>query len=105
MDEKFLSWLGLEVTCRTCVTKPNCTPQSQNERCGKAFIFNGVSYLGTHFSAPQMYGVRTLLTSLSALLPCKDSRNNLHPGNSSTEVRSMLWHRRFIEGANQPCRE
>jgi hypothetical protein len=43
MDEYFLSLLGLEITRRTCVTKPNCTPLSQIERCGKAFIFNKVS--------------------------------------------------------------
>jgi hypothetical protein len=54
MDEKFLSWLGLEVLCRTCVTKPNCTPLSQNERCGKAFIFNRVSYLGTELEFPKV---------------------------------------------------
>jgi hypothetical protein len=40
MDENFLSWMGLGITRRTCVTKWNCTPLSQDERCGKAFIFN-----------------------------------------------------------------
>jgi len=36
----FLSWLGLGATSRTLVAKENCTLQSQNERCGKSFIFN-----------------------------------------------------------------
>src|SRR6266436_6486698 len=49
MDEKFLSWLGLGITRRTCVTNWNCTPPSQEERCGKSFIFNRVSCLGTYF--------------------------------------------------------
>jgi hypothetical protein len=39
--------LGLRLTGRTCVTNWHCTPLSQNERCGKPFIFNDVSFLGT----------------------------------------------------------
>src|ERR1700683_1848126 len=76
MDEKFLSWLGLGITRRTCVTKSNCTPLSQNERCGKAFIFNIVSYLGTSSCMAREDGDRTRRPSISTFLPCKDSRKN-----------------------------
>jgi hypothetical protein len=41
--------VGIGITRRTCVTKPNCTPPYHVESCGKACIFNKVSYSGTHF--------------------------------------------------------
>src|SRR5271156_2891095 len=77
MDEKFLSWMGLEVSRRTCVTKPNCTPLSQNERCGKAFIFNRVSYLGTQLASSQVGSGSADPLSLSTRLPCNDCRKEL----------------------------
>src|ERR1700686_4228429 len=83
MDENFLSLLGLAITCRTCVTNSNCTPQSQNERCGKPFIFNGVSYHGTSFRVHGGGGLNQL--SLPFRLSCRvRTPEKILPGDNST---------------------
>jgi hypothetical protein len=71
----------------------DCTPPSHNERCGKPFIFNGVSYLGTHLDG-QLSEVET--TTVDSDLPfwhfhrVRIPEKSSRPRDRSTAARVML---------------
>src|SRR3984893_12757958 len=108
MDQCFLSWLGLEITRRTCVTKSNCTPPSQDEHCGKSFLFNKVSSLGTYLmcSFRMETGPRRLNFGLAGLADCvRIPEKSPSPRNSSTAVRSMLARSKICGRCNPAPQE
>ena len=104
MDTKFLSLLGLGITCRTYVTKSNCTPPSQSERCGKALF-------STEF--PTL--VRTSVSLARCPAPSPSSpfwdvhrvripEKNLAWTTVPQPLGVCSWDRRFIEDVIQPSR-
>src|SRR5580704_3607693 len=102
MGYKIPFLVGIGITCRTCVTKWNCTPSSHFEHCGKAFIFNEVSERGTCFSAERRTCNPYSMTAISAPSPCNNSRKGFDratvPQNSGVSSwLDVLVDFRFVQ--------